>query len=250
MKLRGINCQKVGFSIQSFSKGITMRFSKVFLVLLMLVATSLRAQTGGTSIQYSKLGYSATGIVGYVTYTGANPDSVMTVVKATQKIGNDYVFEATEYSKYQGQQNRVDHYIQSESVKSGWKAAYNFTKGSALGAVYHYTVTREVVDTGLVVIGTTPVGNNFVVTNVIVSGNNDTTGYTSNATVKVGTAAGGYNDIVASATPSLGKPTTAAATLVSPRNDVPGNTAIYLHVTAAAVATTETINVDITGFIR
>jgi hypothetical protein len=218
-----------------------------FIVVLLLCAASASGQT----IQYAKLGPSPTGVAGMVTYSGSNPDSVMTVLKATAMIGSDNVFEAWEYGTYQTQPNLLDHYVQSQSVKAAWKQAYSFTKGSGLGALFHYSTTREVVDTGLQVIGI-PSGGTFVVTGVIVHGNNDTTGYTSNATVKVGTpdAPTPYANIVSTATPSLGSPGTVTASLVSPRIDVASGKSIYLHVTTAAVATTETITVDVWGYYR
>jgi hypothetical protein len=229
------------------------------LTILCVFALSAMAQpvtTGGTSIQYQILGASPTGLIGNATYTGPNCDSVFAVLESSNAISGQPVYSANEYATYQGFPNIVNSFQRSSQVLGTYKSAYYFQQsllqGGGIGALFHYTVNVNLVDTGLIVVGTPSYGT-FVVTGVIVRGNNDTTGYTSNATIKVGTATAPgtpYANIVATATPSLGALGTVTATLVSPRNDVPANTAIYAHVTTAAVATTETCYVDVYGYYR
>lgn len=222
-----------------------MRFLKILSFLAALCfATAIHAQT---TIQYWILQPTVTGIGGVVTYSGSNPDSVFTVLISSGKISGSPVYEAYEYTQQStGQLTPVNHYVVSQTTRNAYINAYYFSQGSGLGAVYHYSVLVNLVDTGLTAIFT-PTGN-FVVTGVLVHGNNDTTGYTSNADLDVGFTT--YAEIVDGAAPSLGKPGTAAATLISPRYDVPAGKTLYVHIPTAAVATTETCYVDVYGYLR
>ncbi|MBU6231405.1 hypothetical protein KGP36_01950 [Patescibacteria group bacterium] len=222
---------------------------KRLLLAVALLALPLLAQAQTTRIIYKPLVPTSTGIGGDIVYgisqTDAYVDSAWTAATTNGGIiGTDQAYSASKITAADSA-----HFITgpvtfvaslpvaSQSTVDGYiNAATNELK---------YTVNSvDQTDTGLVAIFT-PHGGNVVIDGVVITGGNDTAGYTSNSTTKVGTAAGAYDDIVSSANPSLGSPQCAAASLVSPRHVIVAGATLYWHKTTAAVATKETASIAV-----
>ena len=233
----------------------------IFAVLLALVPIVGYSQTKAityVTLSPSQTGFGSGGLYGCwagaggATYlpTDAEVDSVWTSLLATGTIGGNFIYQAsynvgadTSALKAGRSQLTKTYGPQTSSLQQFQVAKYSpvvFSKtGIAVGGVASTT------DTGITLIGT-PAGN-FVVTGIFLR-TVDTAGYTSNATVKVGSNASSYNNLFATGSPTLGALATVTLTLVTPRTVVASGTGIYFYVTTGAVATSEHVNVAVVGY--
>jgi hypothetical protein len=226
------------------------RVLAIFVLSGFAVAPSVRAQS--EAIIYQTLAPSVTGLGTSGSYgstgtiTNAQVDSVWTVLLNTNMIANLDIYTAQKVSG-----------ADTGSVQKGLFKTLAFLPSRPLSVLQPYQVSRfaefrfatvalnvAATDTGIIGI---PSGGTFVVTNVVVVGSNDTSGYTSNATIKIGTSIGSGN-IVASLVPPLGAANCLSGTLVSPRVAVPSGTPIYQSITTAAVSTTEHARIAVIGY--